>query len=226
MIIEKITAEDLKYFTNETTLSMIEKAGGMKAYVKMFLTHAKSSKKCAPQFNSLRVNGELIEHTKDYSAQIENAIEANEKLVAVAGSSDDADLIFVYTALSDMDHTYFLTKDGNALPGLECDDAEFFIEGTTITYLSPILQPLVKCDGLDFSLINEEGQQRSFSYPEVAVYVKNSATPLVTINFWDDEVIDCMEPEEVNYFEDISVLAEDIAGKLSALKTKVEAYTE
>ena len=36
MIIENITAEDVKYFINETSISSIEKAGGLAKYLKMF----------------------------------------------------------------------------------------------------------------------------------------------------------------------------------------------
>ena len=80
---------------------------------------------------------------------------------------------------------------------------------------------------MDFGLFNEDTGSRVFGYPEVAVFLKNSETPLVLINFWEDEVLDSPDPDENTYFLDTQVLADDLGSKISAtinkaLKTQIE----
>lgn len=224
MIIEQITAEDVKYFTNETTLATIENAGGMSDYLAMFLTHAKNSEKILPQLKSVRINGEQIAMSMGFDEQEEvmiqkiNEIHVKRIKKTFADKTkfyDEAELVFVYNAYSEFDHTYFLTSNGKALNGLECENIELFINEDTIPYLPLTAKTEAKCDNLSFGLYNEDTGNQVFSYPELAVFLKNSETPLVTVNFWEDEVLDSPDPDENSYLLNTEALANDLAKKIS-----------
>jgi len=224
MIIETITAEDVKYFTNETTLETIENAGGIASYLAMFFTHAKNSEKILPQLKSLRINGEQVSVSMGFDEQEELMVEKINELhinrIKKTFSDktkfyDEADLVFVYNAYSEFDHNYLLTSDGKVLNGLECENVELFINEDTIPYLPLTAKPEAKCDSLNFGLYNEDTGNQVFSYPELSVFLKNSEIPLVSINFWEDEVLDSPDPDENSYMLDTKALAKELGERVS-----------
>ena len=220
MIIQKITAEDVKYFKNETTLSTIEKAGGLSVYLKRFFTLAKNSEDILPQMGSIRINGEQIALAMDFDEQEEVMVsKINDihikKIKDLFGDGNDsnykdAELVFTYNAYSEMDHTYYLTKDNKVLGGLECENMELYINEDTIPYFPLLAKRVINCDSLEFNLYNEDTGTQAFSYPELSVFIKNSDTPLIVINFWERELVESAEPDEVTYFGKESELVEEV----------------
>lgn len=221
MIIQKITAEDVKFFLNETTLGTIEKAGGFKNYISRFMTLAKSSKDILPQMGSVRINGELVASAMDFDLEEETIVsELNEEFVTTIkdkfgveskASYKDAMLVFAYTSFSDVDHNYYLTAEKKVLNGLECENIELFINEKTVPYTPLLAKKMVVCDKLNFGLINEEEGAQHFSYPELSIFMKNSETPLMSINFWELEILDTAEPDEKIYFAENDQLVEELS---------------
>ena len=169
MIIEKITAEDVKFFMNETSLNSINEAGGLVTYLKAFMVHAKNSKEILPQLNSVRLNGELISLNMDFASKEEVMVEQVNNLHITNIKSrfkdsldySEAKIVFVYNAYSDYDHNYFLTANGKAMKGLECENIELFINENTIPYLPLTAKSIIECDKLPFGLFNEDTESRT-----------------------------------------------------------------
>ena len=193
----------------------------------MFLTHAKNSDNILAQLGSVKINGERISVSMGFDEQedvmVDKINEIHLKRIKEVFTKDDdskyedAEIVFVYNAYSEMDHCYYLTVKDKPLNGLECESVELFINEDTIPYLPLTAKPIAKCDGLEFGLFNEHTVSQVFSYPTVSVFLKNCETPLVGLNFWEDGVIEAAEPDENTYFDDIDKLIGELDSKFSQL---------
>ncbi len=215
MIIEKITAEDIKYFTNEAKLSDIKKLGFEK-YVSIFLNLAKKSKDIAPLVSSIRVNGEQIDLSGEYQIVEEEIIESKRSEFIKKLNADDSacemELVFAYSAFSNFDHNYLLkTKEDKLLYGIECESFSFDVEDENVPYQPLTSTGKMTCDNVQLTLVNEEANEVSFSYPRLEVYIKGYELPVISIDFWEDELLDVLEPEENLYLEQEKVITTKIS---------------
>ena len=220
MVIKQITAENIKFYLNTISVDDLKKIG-LKMYLDKFLVHARASEEIFPLMETIRVNGEKYSTANDIHLEEEKVIEKKHKKAESTGNgADRVKLCFAYSSYSSMDHNYSMISDNRILDGLECKKYSFELKEDTIPYFPTMADEKIICDGLELKLHNEDASELSFDYPELCIYKENNPEPLVSISFWEDEIADAIEPNEVFYMENISSLAEELADKIKSFKVK------